>query len=107
MQIQINTANAIDGQTLHIDQIEDHVESRLARFQERLTRVEIHLGDEAGSRDGRGDKRCVIEVRAAGMEPISVTDQADTIDAAIDSALSKTSTALERAYGRTTTRKGH
>lgn len=107
MDIQINTANNVPGREALTQQLEETVRDRLSRFSERLTRVEVHVGDENGDRGGGDDKRCVIEARPAGRAPISVTEQAGSIDQAIAGALSKVTTALERDVGKITSRKGH
>lgn len=106
MDVQINTANDVAGREALTRQLEETVRTRLSRFSERLTRVEVHVGDENGDRGG-DDKRCVIEVRPAGRDPISVTDQAGSIDQATSGALAKVATALDRAFGKITDRKGH
>ena len=54
----------------------------LARFSDKITRVELHLSDVNGDRGGN-DKRCVIEVRPNGLDPVVTTEQADTIDKAV------------------------
>ncbi|MGV8928903.1 MAG: HPF/RaiA family ribosome-associated protein [Brevundimonas sp.] len=107
MDIQINTANNVDGREALTQEVEETVRTRLARFSERLTRVEVHIHDENGDRNAVHDKRCVIEARPAGHDPISVTDQADSIDQATAGALSKMATALDRTFGKMTDRKGH
>lgn len=107
MDVQINTANNVPGRETLTQQLEETVRTRLSRFSERLTRVEVHVGDENGERSGGDDKRCVIEARPAGRAPISVTEQAGSIDQAIAGALNKVTTALERDVGKITSRKGH
>lgn len=107
MDVQINTANNVAGREALTQQLEETVRARLSRFSEQLTRVEVHVSDENGDRGGVHDKRCVIEVRPAGREPISVTDQAGSIDQAASGALNKAATALDRTFGKLTDRKGH
>jgi hypothetical protein len=107
MQVQINTANNIAGREALMDSIEADVRSRLSRYEARLTRVEVHVGDENGERNEGDDKRCVMEARPAGLDPVTVTEQAASIDQATAGALGKLSTALERTFGKLTDRKGH
>lgn len=107
MDIQINTANNLDGRQALTEQLETTVRDRLSRFEGRLTRVELHVGDVNGERSDGNDIRCQIEARPAGHDPVSVTDQSDSIDQAAAGALGKLTTALERAFGKTTSRKGH
>jgi len=107
MDIQINTANNLDGRQDRTERLETTVRDRLSRFAGRLTRVELHVGDVNGERSGGGDIRCQIEARPAGHDPVSVTEQSDSIDQATAGALGKLTTALERTFGKTTSRKGH
>ncbi|TVP79833.1 MAG: ribosomal subunit interface protein, partial [Gemmatimonadales bacterium] len=43
MQIQVNTDNNIDGQVPLLESVRDMVAHTLERFEDRLTRVEVHL----------------------------------------------------------------
>jgi hypothetical protein len=108
MQIQINSDNIInlgeDGSTA----ISETVSNRLARFADRLTRVEVHFSDINGRENTVGDdKRCLIEARPASRDPVAVTHEAASLDQALGGALPKLIKALERDFGRISTRKGH
>lgn len=107
MQVQVNTANNIEGRDALTQSIENDVRHRLSRFEPRLTRVEVHVGDENGERTEGDDKRCVMEARPAGLGPVTVTEQAGSIDQATAGALNKLSSALDRTFGKLTNRKGH
>lgn len=107
MEIQINTANNLEGRQAATERLETAVRDRLSRFEDRLTRVELHVGDEAGERNDGADIRCQIEARPAGHDPVSVSDQSDSIDQATAGALGKLTTVLERTFGKATDRKGH
>ena len=107
MDVQINTANNVEGREALTQHLEGAVRERLSRFSDRLTRVEIHVGDEGGDRDTGRDKRCVAEARPAGLDPVTVSDQADSIDQAASGALGKLVTALDRTFGKLSDRKGH
>jgi hypothetical protein len=50
--IQINTDNQIPSDAGRDAQIEEQVRQRLARFEERITDVEIHVSDVNGPRGG-------------------------------------------------------
>ncbi len=71
----------------------------LARFSDKITRVELHLSDVNGDRGGN-DKRCVIEVRPNGLDPVVTTEQADTIDKAVRSATHKMVSLLDSTFGK-------
>lgn len=106
MQIQVNTDNATPSRESLIEGVASNVELRLARFAQRITRVEIHLSDVNADRGG-DDKRCLIEVRTNGLDPVSATAQAGTIDQAVTGAVIKAITVLDRTFGKLTSRKGH
>ncbi|MDP1618429.1 HPF/RaiA family ribosome-associated protein [Phenylobacterium sp.] len=107
MQIQVNTSNNIEGRDALIAGVERDIRTRLSRFESRLTRVEAHLGDENGPRNEGADKRCVLEARPSGLNPITVSENAGSIDQATAGALSKLASALDRTFGKLTDRKGH
>jgi ribosome-associated translation inhibitor RaiA len=88
------------------ERVEERLRDRLSRFEDRLTRVEVHLSDVNGPRSG-ADMRCSIEARPAGLDPIAASDEAATVDQEVDGAADKLVTAIERTFGKSTTRKGH
>lgn len=106
MQIQVNTDSNVSGGEGPADRIAGTVEARLARFGDYLTRVEVHLADESAGRTTGADKRCMIEARAAGRQPVAVTSHAATIDQALSTALGKLDTLLARDLGRRDQHKG-
>jgi hypothetical protein len=62
--------------------------------------VEVHFSDEDGNKDGFNDKRCMIEARLAGMNPIAVINHANTHEMAVLGALDKLKTSLIKISGR-------
>lgn len=71
-----------------------------------ITRVQIHLGDENAGKSGAADKRCVMEARPAGRQPVAVTHKAATLEEACDGAAEKLGNLLESKFGRLDDRKG-
>jgi ribosome-associated translation inhibitor RaiA len=100
MQIQVNCDNHIESSIRLEEWVRTTIESTLERYEEDLTRVEVHLGDENGDKPGPHDMRCQIEARPKGHQPISVTHKADTLDQAIDGAAVKLDHALEHLFGK-------
>ncbi|MCL4176962.1 MAG: HPF/RaiA family ribosome-associated protein [Verrucomicrobia bacterium] len=100
MNIQINTDNHITGREALAQQAEATVTSALGHLAEHITRVEVHLSDENGNKTGGRDKRCMMEARLEGHQPIAVTDEAETIAQAIDGAADKLKSALDSTLGR-------
>ncbi|MBF8744688.1 ribosomal subunit interface protein [Pseudomonas putida] len=106
MQIQVNSSNHIDGNIRLNEWVRATLESTLERYDDSLTRLEVHLGDENGAKPGPHDKRCQIEARPKGHQPISVTHIAGSLDQAVDGAASKLSHALEHFYGKLRSKRG-
>ena len=101
MQIQINTDHNIEGHEALAAQVSGVVESALSRFSDHITRVEVHLSDEnSDKKGGQNDKRCVMEARLEGRQPIAVTHQAATLDEAVDGAADKLARLIESTLGR-------
>jgi hypothetical protein len=105
--IQINTDNQIPSDAGRDAQIEEQVRQRLARFEERITDVEIHVSDVNGPRGGAADLRCTLEARVNGVPPVAVSDNGATVDRAILGAAKKAARALDHQLGKLSDRKGH
>jgi ribosome-associated translation inhibitor RaiA len=101
MKIQINTDRNIAGREKLAAHFKAVVEDALSRFSDHITRVEVHLSDEnSRQKSGHDDKRCVLEARLEGLQPIAVTHQAATLDQAVDGAAEKLKKSLESTLGR-------
>ena len=100
MQVQVNTDNTVAGSEELSRKVEGVVEGTLGRFGGQITRVEVHLNDVNGPKSGPDDNRCQMEARLAGLQPISVSHQADTLDQAIDGAAKKLERALDTTLGK-------
>jgi hypothetical protein len=105
--IQINTDNQIDSNSDRDSRLEEQVRQRLARFEERITDVEIHVSDINGPRGGAADLRCTLEARVNGIQPVAVADQGSSVDRAVLGAAKKAVRALDHQLGKLTDRKGH
>ncbi len=107
MKIQINTDGSVEGSQALRSSVEADVQSALERYADRLTRVEVHLGDDDGDKDsGQADKRCLLEARPAGMEPVVVTAVANTVEQACHDATRKMQRLLSSTFGRIDGRDG-
>lgn len=100
MQIQLNTDNNLVGSEELTAQLEAVVRAALDRFSARITRVEVHLTDLNSGQKGGSDKRCLMEARIAGRQPMSVSHEADSVDLAIDGAAGKLTHALDTIFGK-------
>lgn len=104
MTIQFNTDKNIKGTENFAAHYVALIESELNKFSDRITRIEVHLSDEDGPKNGVNSKRCVLEARLEHRRPIAVSNQADTLDQAIDGALVKLTTSLETIMGKLSNR---
>ena len=107
MQIQINTDHNVQGYESAAATVRETVENALARFRTHITRVEVHLGHENANKRGSDDKRCMMEARLEGHQPIAVTHYAALIGQAIDGAAEKMLHRLERTFGRLHSHRGN
>ncbi len=106
MQVQINTDDNVEGRDALARLVEAEVDATLGRFGGRLTRMEVHLSDENAGRAGAADKRCLMEARPAGRQPVAVTHQAATLEEAYGGAAKKLRKLLEGTFGRLNDTKG-
>ncbi|MDD2318248.1 MAG: HPF/RaiA family ribosome-associated protein [Desulfobacterales bacterium] len=97
MQIQINTDSNIEGDAEMVQRIKSLVINGLDRFSERVTRVGVHLSDK---NFGSEDKRCLLEARLAGLQPITVSDLEATLERAVDGAVEKLTRSLDSKLKR-------
>lgn len=100
MQIQLNTDAHVQGDDAFAAWVDAELKDRLARFQDHLTRIEVHLGDHSAARHGDKDKRCTLEARLAGRTPIAVSHEAAKVAEAFLGAVDKLTRALDTALGR-------
>lgn len=100
MQIQVHTDDNIQGGESLAQWIQEEVTARLGRFREHLTRIEVFLTDTAAGKDSVNDKRCRIEARPAGRQPVTVTADADKVPDAFTGAVEKLIRALDADLGR-------
>ena len=106
MQVQVHTDDHIHGGESLAQWIQDESGTRLARFRENITRLEVFLTDVDAGKSGAEDKRCRIEARVAGRQPVSVTAEADKMATAFISAVDKLTRALDADLGRVKDRHG-
>lgn len=95
MTVQINTDKTIEWDQRHNEHFSTLIKEELNRFSDHITRVEVHLSDENGSKKGVNDIRCLLEVRVEGRKPIAASNQSDTIEQSVTGAITKIRAALK------------
>jgi ribosomal subunit interface protein len=100
MKVQFNTDKSINGDERHEEYFSGQIAKKLERFENRITRIEVFLTDENGKKTGQNDIVCKIEARVESKNPITVSEQADSMNLAISGAIDKLKAALETVVGR-------
>lgn len=100
MKIQFNTDKNIEGHERLESFFTSELKKELARFDDKVTRIEVHLGDENSTKTGINDKRCVIEARPVKSQPVAVTAFADTIEKAFFQAAEKIKKVLTTTFDK-------
>lgn len=100
MHIQFNYANVNSSDALQ-EHVEKQLESQVGHLYKHLTGFEVHIADENSSKKhGPADKRCTIEARPRGRDPITVEAHADDFYPAINDAAHKLRSALTKRLER-------
>ena len=100
MQIQVNTDPHIEGRDELTSRVSDELSSRLQQFTDRLSRLEAHLSDRNAGKGGGADKRCMLEARPLGHQPVAVTNDAATLEEAYEGAAEKMQRRLDTFFGK-------
>jgi ribosome-associated translation inhibitor RaiA len=100
MTIQINTDNNISVHEEFGKKLENILSEGLSRFIEHITRLEVHLSDDNGSKDKINDKRCLLEARLEGRQPTVVTGFGNNYELAVDNAVDKLKSSLDTILGK-------
>ena len=100
MTIQFNTDKNLTLHEEFRDKLNDLLSEELSRFSEYITRIEVHLSDLNGHKDGQNDKRCMLEARVEGRPPIAVSAGDDTYELSVSAAIDKLKSSLDTILGR-------
>jgi len=101
MKVQVNTSNDIENKDALERWAGDYLSEQLARFEQDITSIEVQMTDENHAAKGGGiDKRCMMEARINGREPIAVTNFAPNQNLAFRGATEKLMHALDHAFGK-------
>lgn len=100
MKIQLNTDDHIDGTETLPAQGSATIEHALARFDQPVTRLVVHLSDENAGKNSQRDQRCRLESRLEGRQPAVVTDQAAKMQQAVHGAAQNRAHLLDKTLER-------
>lgn len=107
MLIQFNADHHVRAHQDLVPNLEAELETALARFAPQITRVEVYLQDTNGGKAGANDKRCTLETRMSGYDPVAVHHEASTVPAAFHGARDKLVRFLDKRFDRLRHPKAH
>jgi ribosome-associated translation inhibitor RaiA len=100
MVIQFDIAHSINANDAFRAPFIELLNEKLDRFDKNISRLEVHLSDETGYKNGVNDKRCLLEAHIAGMPHIVVTNHGSSYEQAVDGAAHKLIGSLSSIHGR-------
>lgn len=100
LQIQIRTDKNIESSAGLEEHVRNSVNKAMTHFDERLTRVEVHLRDVNGDKFGERDHECMMEARLRGVKPLAVTHADSNLHLAIAGATERLRNAVSNLVGR-------
>lgn len=100
MLIQVNYAEIVKTDIID-DYVHERVNKELAHVADKITRVEVHLhDDDSPQKSHKDDKRCKMEARPAGRQPLAVEQTGENLQKVIADCASKLARALKRSFER-------
>lgn len=100
MEIKINTNTSIEADERMVAYLKEEIGNALSIFNDKLTRVEVHLADENGPKADVDSIICKLEARPRGLQPVMVSSKESTMHKAVVSASSKLKSALQTKFGK-------
>ncbi len=100
MKIQFNTDNNITGTASLEAFVSEKINAGLKQFEDKITRIEVHLSDENAHKTGGEDIHCTLEARLEGLQPIAVTGRDHSKEKAVSDAISKMKSSLSKVVGK-------
>jgi hypothetical protein len=81
------------------------ISQAFGRYGDRVIRVEVHFEDANGPKGGV-DHQCRLEARLAGLNPLVVSNVAQTTDEALHGTIGKMERLLASTLGKLDDQKG-
>ena len=100
MIVQLNADKNIEGTARLESYVSEKISHGLKHFAENITRVEVHLSDQNGEREGSDDIHCKIEARIEGIQPAIVVGKSGSPEKALDEAIDKMKAKLGTIMGK-------
>lgn len=100
MQIQLNSDRSVAVDQSLSEEAQTILHGQLDRFASHLTRLEVHFSDVNAERGGADDKRCLLEARPSGRDPVVVSHDGPSIALATRGAAQKMNRLLTSLFDR-------
>lgn len=100
MHIQVHTDKHIEGGERLNNYVSDEITASLDRFLGKITRADVYLTDENAGKSANDDKRCMIEVKVEGQNPVAVTTYEATVEKALSTAIDKIVASLDTVFDK-------
>jgi ferritin-like metal-binding protein YciE len=107
MKIQLNSDVHIEDTEALAAKVNTIIKIALARFEEHITHIEVHLNDSKNDQSVQHDYRCMLKVHQEGRQPVAVTDHAATLEKALQGATQKLEHLLDNTFGSLDERPSH
>lgn len=111
MEIITNTDTHIENTTNLRERVTQVLLQELKHVSSAITRVEAHLRDINSERGGASDRKCLLEARVSGLQPIVAEHRAANIELALSGAARQLARAVrsaqEKSAGNTKRRDAH
>ncbi len=100
MTIQFNADNNLTVHEEFRNKLTERLTLKLKRFSGNITRLEVHLSDENAGKQNGDDKKCLLEARLEGRQPIVVSAIANNYEISLDAAIDKLKTSLDKVFDK-------
>ena len=100
MTIQFNSAHNVKATEKLQAPIIALLSEKLNRFNQHITRLDVHFSDENGNKEGLSDKRCLLEAHMEGASPIVAKNHANTYEQAAEGAVEKLKASLSSTHDK-------
>ena len=107
MIIQFETAHNVKANEELTAPLIIILNDKLDRFNKQITRLEVHLSDENGNKEGASDKRCLLEAHIEGMPHTVAKNHADSYKHALEGAIDKLIASLNAIHSRSENKHKH
>jgi ribosome-associated translation inhibitor RaiA len=107
MTIQFNSAHSVKANEELKAPIIALLSEKLHRFSQQIMRLDVHLSDENGDKEGPNDKRCLLEAHLEGRLPLVAKNHAASYELAAEGAVEKLKGSLNSALDRSHEHRQH